>query len=554
MRMTIRSGDPSAAVPRHGPAHVVLAAPIHTRHPCRGSCDASRRDALRRRLANALVIVALITARVAAATSADLSLALSVSDPAPMIGSNVTFTLRIANAGPDGVQRVIVRDRLPGGYSYLSHMATRGIYDPASGLWSGFGISAGGSIALTIVARVNDSGNRTEVAEIMRSVAADPDSTPGNGDTEEDDYAQVITTPHAPPSGQNLVVFMVDDLDSRSLQDLLDAGLMPNLATRIIARGVTFTSAYVTTPLCCPSRASFFKGQYPHNTGIVNNELMTPTGLEWAVTQFDDTLTLATRLRALGYTTAHVGKYLNGYGSDPTLGSLYPAFDPHYVPPGWSQWRATVDMSTYCVYDYTISIDGVPTPYYRPAGQRESSQMYQTNVLADLAEGFVAQHVSDATPFYLEAMPLAPHAETCDDAYGGPPPSQHSFKVRIRPAPEDDAAAVPAFTPGPAYDEDVADKPSWLTRRTPLSAEDAEDIVEQYQQRLRSLLSVDRLIGRVAEALGPEIDRTTLVFTSDNGWFYGDHRQTGKILPYREASLVPLYIATPESDRGVIRD
>jgi hypothetical protein len=70
------------------------------------------------------------------------------------------------------------------------------------------------------------------------------------------------------------------------------------------------------------------------------------------VSRFDDSVTIATRLRSLGYTTGHVGKYLNGYGSDPTLVSIAPAFDPHYVPPGWSHWRALVDHTTYCVYNY----------------------------------------------------------------------------------------------------------------------------------------------------------------------------------------------------------
>jgi arylsulfatase A-like enzyme len=348
----------------------------------------------------------------------------------------------------------------------------------------------------------------------------------------------------------NIVVLMLDDLDSRSLADLLDARLMPNLQTHVIDRGVTFDEAYVTTPLCCPSRATFLKGQYPHNTGIVTNKLPNPgAGLQWAVSRFDDSVTIATRLQSLGYTTAHVGKYLNGYGSDATLTPLSPAFDPHYVPPGWSHWRGTVDFSTYCMYNYTINADGALMQYLRPAGQNEDAATYQTNVLADLAESFLLSHRNDSAPFYLEVMPVAPHAERCSDAYEGPPPGQDTFDARIRPDPRDANAGVPAFLPGSSYDEDLADKPAWMA--TPqLTADDLASIGEQYQYRLRAMLSVDRLVGRLVAALGPRLDDTVIVVTSDNGWLYGDHRMSGKIYAYRESSRVPLYIVAPDIQPG----
>jgi arylsulfatase A-like enzyme len=187
----------------------------------------------------------------------------------------------------------------------------------------------------------------------------------------------------------------------------------------------------------------------------------------------------------------------------------------------------------------------VLTPYLRPPGQTEDSASYQTNVLADLAESFVLAHRDDAAPFYLEVMPLAPHAEHCADAYGGQPPAPDSFESRIRPAPEDAAVAVPAFVPGAAFDEDIADKPDWLAGWPALTASDRVNIAAQYQHRLRSLLSVDRMLGRIVAALGPAIDDTVLLFTSDNGWLYGEHRASSKIYAYRESARVPLYVALP---------
>jgi len=193
--------------------------------------------------------------------------------------------------------------------------------------------------------------------------------------------------------------------------------------------------------------------------------------------------------------------------------------------------------------------DGTLQDYRRPPGQPEDTTTYQTNVLADLAESFLLEHGNDTQPFYLEVTPLAPHAERCADAYGGsPPPNDDSFSIRIRPAPEYKNAVVPVFVPSTSYDEDIGDKPAYMAGEWPaLTPGNFTDISQQYQQRLRAILSVDDLVGRIVSALGPRIDNTIIVFTSDNGWFYGEHRLTGKTFSYDESSGVPLYIATPGS-------
>jgi uncharacterized repeat protein (TIGR01451 family) len=586
------------------------------------------------------------TTTLAHAQSADLSLSMTVSDPTPLVGAQVSFEVTIQNAGPNSVQRVVVRDKVPNGYAYVSHSATRGTYDPVTGRWLGFGVVLAGSERLTLTATVKPGGNYKNVANLMSSNLPDPDSTPGNYVPTEDDYAQLTTTPvtnvtpiitgqlplktglerpltitlqdlivtdpdndypddftlsilpgagytvvepdqvvpgpgfigaltvaltvsdgtsTSPPFDAavtvrqpNLVVIMADDLDTRTLGDLLNAGLMPNLQTYFIDRGVTFTSSYTSDPLCCPSRATFFTGQYAHNHGIFNNVLDYggTFGLDRAVGQFDDTDTLPVKLQALGYTTAYFGKYLNGYGADPGLAFLSPAFDPHYVPPGWTSWNGLIDLSTYCVYNYSINHNGVPTQYLRPSGKSEDTATYQTNVLADLVEDFVVAHRDDAAPFFLNVMTLTPHGERCSDCYGGPPPpGDDNFKLRIRPAPEDKEVPVPAFVQTPSFNEDLADKPTWLsTLAPPLTSQDVADITEQYTFRLRAMLSVDRLLGRMAVALGDHLDDTVLVFTSDNGWLYGEHRRSGKIYAYRESSRVPLYVAYPAYASGVRPD
>jgi N-acetylglucosamine-6-sulfatase len=565
---------------------------------------------------------------------ADLSLTNRVSDETPAIGANVDFTVTVSNAGPADVLRVVVRDALPTGYTYVSHATGFGTYTPADGKWT-LGAPAYQSVSLRITARVEEAGDHVDVAEIVAADCVDRDSKPGNGDPAEDDYARARTIPYqdvapiitgqnplaigenaafriklddlvvtdpdntypedftlsveegphytitgvqeitpdpgftgmlqvgvtvsdgledsAPFSleilvgGPNFIVVMTDDLDARSLDDLLQAGLMPNLQTYFIDRGMDFTRAFVTTPLCCPSRASFLTGKYPHNTTIINNQVrFGQYGLHWAAGKIDDTDTIATRLQALGYTTALIGKYMNGYGSHPELAPIGPAFDPHYIPPGWAHWQVLVDFSTYCVYDYTMNNNGHLRQFMRPPGETEDSAIYQTNVLADLSADYVQIHKDDPNPFFLWVTPMAPHVEECLDAYGDyMPRPDGGFEQYIRPAPEFASALVPDFYPTRAFNEDLSDKPQWA-QVPPLTDRQKVEVIQQYRMRAQSMLSVDVLLGRIVAALGPKIDNTVLVFTSDNGWFFGEHRRSKKILAYDEASRVPLYIAPPD--------
>ena len=110
----------------------------------------------------------------------------------------MSFTVTLANAGPGPAQRVTVRDRLPTGYTYVSHSASRGTYAPSTGLWNNVPVAAHANAQLVIVATVKPSGTRLDIAEVMASTSADPDSTPGNGNTTEDDYARVTTMPRPP--------------------------------------------------------------------------------------------------------------------------------------------------------------------------------------------------------------------------------------------------------------------------------------------------------------------------------------------------------------------
>ncbi|XP_021931865.1 N-acetylglucosamine-6-sulfatase-like isoform X3 [Zootermopsis nevadensis] len=145
-------------------------------------------------------------------------------------------------------------------------------------------------------------------------------------------------------SQTNIVLIIADD------QDLILGGLTPMVKTQnIIANmGVTFTNAFVTTPICCPSRASIFSGQYQHNHLTLNNSVSGGcSGPHWQ--QRVEPQTWPAILHQAGYTTFYAGKYLNQYGYKKTGGVAH-------VPPGWDWWIGLVGNSRY--YNYTLSVNG----------------------------------------------------------------------------------------------------------------------------------------------------------------------------------------------------
>lgn len=137
-------------------------------------------------------------------TSADLSLTKMVSNQTPIVNSLVTFSIQVTNSGPQEANGVTVTDLLPSGYTYVSYSATTGSYNPTTGLWTVGNMPVSDSYTLQITALVNDSGNYTNSAEITASSQPDPDSTPNNGITTEDDYAEATTTPTAQSSDLSL--------------------------------------------------------------------------------------------------------------------------------------------------------------------------------------------------------------------------------------------------------------------------------------------------------------------------------------------------------------
>jgi arylsulfatase A-like enzyme len=330
----------------------------------------------------------------------------------------------------------------------------------------------------------------------------------------------------AAPGSPNVVVVMTDDQDVASVRVMN--------AVRALARsGATFENSYVTTPECCPSRATFLTGQYAHNHGVESAD--PPQGGYQAL---DGGNTLPVWLHDAGYRTAHVGKYLNGYGN-PKVGG-----DPTEVPPGWDRWVAPVDHTEYRLYDYRLNENGIVRRY----GSRPRD--YQTDVLARKAVAFVRESANGG-PFFLSVAPVAPHAE------GGTLDSDDPGVERNpRPAPRDLGVFAHAEVPRPpSFDEaDVSDKPAIVRDRAATTEGRLSNgaIEAIYRGRLESLLAVDDMVRRLRAALhaSGELGRTLFVFTSDNGFLLGQHRLTGKNLPYEESTRVPLIVSGPGVPSG----
>ncbi len=335
----------------------------------------------------------------------------------------------------------------------------------------------------------------------------------------------------AMPAGLNIVVIMADDLDVHSLETALQLGLMPAFKEQVADKGVRFTESFVTNSVCCPSRATFLTGQYSHNTGVLSN-----SGPHGGVARFKDDSTLATWLHDAGYRTGHVGKYLNGYGIDYVTGAVsgVPQYDSTYVPPGWDDWQALVDTTTYRFYGYTINDNR----------QLVTPEAYQTDELAARAVDFISES-GDGRPFFLAVMPLAPHVEIAEQGplerwrdiwrWTTPPAPRHAGSVTLPLLP----ALKPSFN-----EDDLTDKPLW---RPQLNTEDMLYLLRQYRNRLESLRAVDDLVKRVIDALSAagQLERTVIIFTSDNGFLYGEHRLGEKLAAYEESIRVPLYVRVP---------
>jgi len=286
----------------------------------------------------------------------------------------------------------------------------------------------------------------------------------------------------------NFLVIVTDDQRYDTME------YMPNTQQLIFDQGVTFSNGYITTPFCCPSRASILTGLYAHNHYVYVNtdKLYIPTLVE--------------DLHKNGYYTGLVGKYLNSWNGD-----------------------------TRPEFDYWVSFYGGTVPsYYDPELNVNNDWGKHTGYMTYIFEDYVKEYLDKATnqrkPFFLLFAPNAPHAP-------------------YTPLKEDKGLLqeLPPFRPPSYNEEDISDKPSAIASKPLLDEEVATDIDNTRRRQLLTLISLDRSIGAIMEKLKEtgKLDNTVVIFISDNGKHWGEHRMDTKSTAYEEAVKVPFAMRYP---------
>jgi arylsulfatase A-like enzyme len=334
--------------------------------------------------------------------------------------------------------------------------------------------------------------------------------------------------PDPQPLRPNIVLILTDDQrwdTTDGTHSPLGASIMPHTRAALADQGVELPNAFVTTPLCCPSRVSILSGQYAHRSGVYSN--IPPNG---GAEYFDDSSSMGIWLQAAGYRTGFYGKYMNGYKNlwDEGLG------ETQYVPPGWSEWHAFVqpDFFNYTFVDQSESGPVGTTDY----GSAEED--YSTDVLRRLAVEFIESTPVDQ-PFFLFLNFNAPHTP-------------------LTPAPRHDGsfAHFPPWRPPSHNEADISDKPSWVQAKPPFEGADLDLLDHERIKRLEMLRAVDEAIDG-AEIFGTKsimralrdagiADDSIVIFLSDNGLMWGEHRLRLKGKPYEEAIRTPMLVRYPK--------
>lgn len=313
-------------------------------------------------------------------------------------------------------------------------------------------------------------------------------------------------------SRPNIVVVLVDDM---RWDEFGKAG-HPYLHTPnidwLISQGISFKNAFATTPLCSPSRANFLTGQYTHTHGILDNTSRNE--------QSHKLKTFPLVLHQSGYETAFIGKWHMGNDDSPR--------------PGFDRWVSLKGQGE--AIDPNLNIDGI---------QKQVSG-YVTDVLTDYSLMFIAKERKKPFMLYLSHKALHPNMKQRDDgsiieiAGGGfIPAARHDGKY-----------SNDIFIKRPNYGKTPIDKPALMQKIGNLPALSENTVTDEPTIRKRSemLLAIDESLGQIIKSLKKinQIDNTVIVFTSDHGYFYGEHGLSEeRRLAYEEAIRIPLIIHYP---------
>ena len=320
----------------------------------------------------------------------------------------------------------------------------------------------------------------------------------------------------------NIVFILIDDLRWDELSITGHSFLKTPNIDRIGREGALFRNAFVTTPLCSPSRASFLTGLYAHTHGITDN-------IDRSVASHK-LITFPLLLRQSGYATAFIGKWHMGNDDSPR--------------PGFDRWVSFKGQGSYL--DPEINEDG----------NDKNPRGYITDILNGYAVEFIRRRHDKPFLVYLahkaihpEVMQHGDGSVNLDHAERFIPAERHKElytgkKIRRRPS------AMKPPTGKPALQRPIDDLP-------PLGANTATRD-EAVLGRLRSLMAVEEGVKEIFRALQEtgQLDNTVIVLSSDNGYFNGEHGlSVERRLAYEESIRMPLLVRYPKVIKaGTVRD
>ena len=296
-----------------------------------------------------------------------------------------------------------------------------------------------------------------------------------------------------PASRPNILIFLTDD--QREGLQVMDA-----VRNQLANKGRVYPNAFVTTPACCPSRATIMTGRYAHNHRVATN---------LQARKLAHNTTLQFYLQRAGYRTGYIGKFLNGWKLN-------------QGPPFFHEWAINAPdrmERKLRYYDGPVNVNGAIKPLPR--------NEYSTTFFGKKAGDFIRRwnRTNDKKPWLLFVAPNAPH-----------PPLIPERKYENSPVRGWNGNAG-------TKESDKSDKPRYVRRLDHTFKKGQKTRREQY----RMLKSVDDMTQRVMKALRrtKEARDTLIVFISDNGYSWGEHGLIGKFLPYTEAVQVPMIFTWP---------
>jgi N-acetylglucosamine-6-sulfatase len=351
------------------------------------------------------------------------------------------------------------------------------------------------------------------------------------------------TTPEQlpfPPTEEppNILLIVSDD------QPFYTANYTPSILNEIFAKGATFSDAFLTTSLCCPSRASILTGLYAHNHRIIDNKIPLTN------TTFFEAIKNDTNL-CDEYRTALVGKYLNSQSGDcrrefdywvafPGTGPWYPGTGPWYDGTNKTLLNINCDWTQF--NNKLLNVDCDWTQFNNKTllnincDWTQFNNTYSTYLLRDYALQFLNDTITEGKSFVMQFSPYNPHSPT-------------------RPAPEDAKLypnGLPSYYLPPSFNEaDVSDKPAWVQalptgcqeEGRQVSVSECETAYKERQLKLaRNIASLDRSVEALLDFLESkgELSNTLIIYINDNGAIQGEHRTfnnlwTSKNVHYKES-------------------